>query len=454
MPLRSIVFMLYFCGSCTASLMVPMIGVVCYIVLYHVYPQTTWWGAALEPLGIRYSFICGVCLLVGTLLNLNRLRFGRHFVSGVEWGFTAFIFAVLVSSVMAEEWTPRSEFALDKILKVFLFVFMLSHVVVTRRRLWQLTLVFTLLALYLGYEAKNAPISAFEQNRLDGLGGPDFHESAALAIHLFALLPFVAVVFRQRSWGLKLLAFLAAGFSVNAILLCRARTAFVAGVIAGTLALWYIPKRHRRWAVSLLLIGLCGGVFLSDSYFRERMVTIFSSAEERDKSAHHRVLIWESAWRMIQGRPMGVGIGRFEFEIGHYAPPEVFIVAGTARRDAHNTYILCAAELGVVGLLAFLSIVGLAWWTLGRLGRRVRSLEDPDLLELMIFANRLSLLVYLVAGLFVSRLYTEGMWIFLTLPVCLDRAVYNEIRQQAAASVVVELPQLGWRPGVQEAVIS
>jgi len=151
---------------------------------------------------------------------------------------------------------------------------------------------------------------------------------------------------------------------------------------------------------------------------------------------------------------MGVGIGRFEFEIGHYAPPEVFIVAGTARRDAHNTYILCAAELGVVGLLAFLSIVGLAWWTLGRLGRRGRSLEDPDLLELMIFANRLSLLVYLVAGLFVSRLYTEGMWIFLTLPVCLDRAVYNEIRQQAAASVVVELPQLGWRPGVQEAVIS
>ncbi len=454
MPLRSIIFMLYFCGSCTAAFMVPMIGVVCYIVLYHVYPQTTWWGVVLEPLGIRYSFICGICLLVGTLLNLNRLRFGRHFMSGVEWGYVAFIFAVLVSCVMVNEWIPRSEIALDKILKVFLFVFMMSHVVVTRRRLWQLTLVFTLMALYLGHESRNAPLSAFSQNRLNGIGGPDFRESAALAIHLFALLPFVAVVLRQRSWGLKLLAFLAAGYSVNAILLCRARSAFVAGVIAGTLALWYIPKRHRRWAVSWLLVGLCGGVFLSDSYFRERMVTIFSSAEERDKSSHNRLLIWKSAWLMIQERPMGVGIGRFEYEISHYAPPEIFSEEGSARRDAHNTYILCAAELGIVGLLAFLGTVGLAWWTLGRLSRQVRQLEDSDLLELIIFANRLSLLVYLVSSFFVSRLYTEGMWIILTLPVCLDRAVYNEIRQQVGQTVVVELPQLGLGAGIKEAVIS
>ncbi len=454
MPLRSIAFILYFCGSCAATFMVPMIGVVCYIVLYHVYPQTTWWGAVLEPLGIRYSFICGICLLVGTLLNLNRLRFGRHFMSGVEWGYVAFIFAILISCVMINEWGPRSDVTLDKILKVFLFVFMMSHVVVTRQRLWQLTLVFTLMALYLGHEAKNAPLSAFSQNRLNGIGGPDFRESAALAIHLFALLPFVAVVLRQRSWGLKILAFLAAGYGINAILLCRARSAFVAGVFAGTLALWYIPKRHRRWAVSLLLVGLCGGIFLSDSFFRERMITIFSSAEERDKSSANRLIIWASAWRMIQEKPMGVGIGRFEYEISQYAPPEIFAEEGSARRDAHNTFILCAAELGVLGLTAFLSTVGLAWWTLGRLSKQVRELENPDLLELIIFANRLSLLVYMVSGLFVSRLYTEGMWIFLTLPVCLHRAVYNEIRQQAGQAVIVELPQLGWQPEAQEAVVS
>ena len=39
--------------------------------------------------------------------------------------------------------------------------------------------------------------------------------------------------------------------------------------------------------------------------------------------------------------------------------------------------------------------------------------------------------VYAIAGMFVSRFYTEGMWLFIVFPVCLDRAVENEIRVEA-----------------------
>jgi hypothetical protein len=53
MPLRSLAFLGYFFGSSMLTLAFPMAGVVCYIVLYHIYPQTTWWGLALEPLGLR-----------------------------------------------------------------------------------------------------------------------------------------------------------------------------------------------------------------------------------------------------------------------------------------------------------------------------------------------------------------------------------------------------------------
>ena len=66
----------------------------------------------------------------------------------------------------------------------------------------------------------------------------------------------------------------------------------------------------------------------------------------------------------------------------------------------------------------------------------------------------LTLLVYLVSGFFVSRLYTEGMWLFLALPACIDRAVYNEVREHAGQAVIVELPQLGWNPEAQEVVLS
>ena len=51
MPLRSIAFLLYFFGSSAAAVAVPMFGIVCYIVLYHIHPSTTWCGERITFLG-------------------------------------------------------------------------------------------------------------------------------------------------------------------------------------------------------------------------------------------------------------------------------------------------------------------------------------------------------------------------------------------------------------------
>jgi len=330
---------------------------------------------------------------------------------------------MIVSSATGGTWTDRTDFTLDKISKVILFGLMMGHVVVTSRRTWQIALLFVVMALYLGHEATNAPPGAFTNNRLDGIGGPDFRESAGLAIHLFALLPFVAVVFLQKNVWLKVLAFLAGCYAVNGILLCRARSAFVAGVIVGVTAIWYIPRRYRRWVVGMLVLGCIGGFILSDSFFWNRMTTIFNSAEERDNSATSRLEIWSAAWLMVKDNPFGVGIGQFRNQIGRYASDDRL-----HGRDAHNSFVLCAAETGVLGLSAYLGALTIAWLTLGRANRRLRKVTNRDRLSLLIFANRLALLVYIIGGLFVSRFYTEGAWLFVILPACLDRAVENEIR--------------------------
>ncbi|HSW45202.1 MAG TPA: O-antigen ligase family protein [Phycisphaerae bacterium] len=433
MPLRSIAFLAYFLGSSALSLAVPMIGVICYVVLYHVYPQTTWWGAPLQFLGIRYSYVCGLCLGIGTILNLNRLQFGRRFVHPLEWMALILFLTMLLSSATGLYWSERTEFVLDKMSKVFLFTFMMSHVVVSRHRLWQLTLLFTVMALYLGHEARTAPPSAFTSNRLDGIGGPDFRESAGLAIHLFALMPFVAIVFRQKKLWLKILAFLAAGYGMNAILLCRARSAFLAGIIAGVLAIWYIPRRHRCWVILVLVLASAGGIILSDNWFWERMLTILSSSEERDRSASSRLVLWQAAWEMIRDYPLGVGIGHFRDVVGDYVDDPTL-----ANRDAHNSFVLCATETGIPGLITYVATLAIAWHTLSKLNRRIRSrLANTDFLELMVFANRLALLVYAIAGLFVSRFYTEGAWWFIMLPVCLERVVEAEIRAEAREELIL-----------------
>ncbi len=447
MPLRSIAFLAYFFASSMGTFAYPMAGVICYIVLYHVYPQTTWWGKALEPFGLRYSFICGICLLVGATLNLNRLRFGRRALHPVELGIILLFLVMVLSTVTGGQWDIHTEFVLDKMWKVFLFVLVMSHVVTNRRNLWQLTVLLAVLALYLGHEAKNAPPGAFTENRLNGIGGPDFRESVGLALHLLALLPFVVILLKQKALWYRALAVLAATYSVNAVILCRARAAFLAAIVAGIAALFYVPRRHRLWIGGILVVGLAGGVFLADTYFWNRMVTIFRSGEERDRSAASRIEIWSAAWDMVRDNPLGVGVGQFQARIGDYARSETL-----RQRDAHNTFVLCAGELGFAGLFVYVATLAGAWITLGTLSRKLGELADPGLYRWLIFANRLALIVYIVGGLFTSRFYTEGVWWLILMPVCLTRAVENELKE-AADAAAANVPRtrhtalwLGWQP--------
>lgn len=453
MPLRSIAFLLYFCGSSAAAFVVPTAGVLCYIALYHLYPQTTWWGKPLEPLGIRYAYVIAGCLVIGTIINLNRLKYGRQFLHPVEWGIIAVFLAMLLSGIVGVGWNERTEFVIDKMWKVFLFALTMTHVLVTRRHIWYLVILLTLMSLYLGHEAKNAPPGAFMHNRLDRIGGPDFRESTGLAIHVIAMLPFMVVLLWQKYWRFRVLAFFAACYSVNTMLLCRARSAFMAAAISGLMALWYVPRRYRGWAVGVLLLGVVGSYKLSDQWFWERMKTITSPQENREVSSASRLVIWAAAWEMMKDNPLGVGVGQFQRMINRYTTPEIRMVFGNPTtetlnmmaRDAHNTFVLCAAETGFIGIGCFLAALTIAWGTLTRLKRRARArLSEPAFYEMMVFANRMALLVYLIGGLFTSRLYTEGFWWMVVLPVCLKRAVDNEIRQEVQEEVTIQMLLQEW----------
>lgn len=435
MPLRSIAFLLYFLGSSSAALVYPMVGLVCYIVLYHIFPQTTWWGKALEPLGIRYAFICGTCLLIGTTLSIGRVKFGRPSIHPVEIGAIVVYLCMLLTLVTGVGTNQFTVILIDKMGKVVLFLLVMSHVLVSEKRLWVLAVVLTVMTFYLGHEAKNAPSGAFLHNRLDGIGGPDFRESAGLAIHLCALMPFVVIVLRQKRWLLRFTAFFAACYGINAVLLCRARSAFLACIVAGIMAVVYAPRRFRRWIAVTLLCGCAGGLALSDYWFWKRMDSIVvSEGEEREASSAIRLTIWAAAWEMFKVNPMGVGVGQFQFQVKKYSEE-----MKNKTRDAHNSFVLCAGETGIPGLAAYLATLGLSWMTLHQTSRRVRArLNDSELFQWMIWANRLGLVVYIVSGLFVSRFYTEGMWWLIILPVCLARAAENKIREEATDELEIE----------------
>ena len=145
---------------------------------------------------------------------------------------------------------------------------------------------------------------------------------------------------------------------------------------------------------------------------RDRVTTVEGGSGRTD--------IWKVGWRMVEDKPMiGVGSGNFNVSSIHY----LLVQPGAIERDefiidtpkvAHNSYLQVLAELGIVGLALFLSIIGFAircalkaarWF--GRAGdTRWRSFARGMVVALV---------GILAADFFITEQYGKQLWLLLGL---------------------------------------
>jgi putative inorganic carbon (hco3(-)) transporter len=210
------------------------------------------------------------------------------------------------------------------------------------------------------------------------------------------------------------------GVAVAALFLGLVRARFA---IVGCLALALLAWANPQYVPSIVAARF--GI-LYDAGAAETAEDI---AEAFEKSAAQRIIIWRGALDMIADNPvLGVGYGAFPYLIGRYTD-------NTARvGDAHNVYLLIAAELGIPALLLFLLLIGLAFREAWRLYRRG---EDPFLrgLGLGLAAGIVGLVV---TGMFGSRFNSfelVGYFWILTALVVRGRLIESqEARQQPDAA--------------------
>jgi O-antigen ligase len=196
------------------------------------------------------------------------------------------------------------------------------------------------------------------------------------------------------------------------------------------------PKKHRKKIAVALVLGLLGGLYVSDEQFLERLTTITVEQEEMDTSAMSRIRLWKAGARMVADHPLGIGAGNWYQTIGRYIPEY-------EGKDAHNTYVKCVAELGVQGLLVYGFIIIAAAMQLWNVRKRSELLPEPladDFLQYS-FGITVSLAVILACGLTITMIYTEIVWILLLLPVCLSRALENALADAETAAAYAQKPE-------------
>jgi O-antigen ligase len=123
----------------------------------------------------------------------------------------------------------------------------------------------------------------------------------------------------------------------------------------------------------------------------------------QEQSASQRIDAWYDGLQMFRGQPLfGVGYGAFT---DHHP------------LTAHNSFVLCFAELGLFGLLPWVALLVLAWRELSQVTRYA---EPGSPQARMAEALRVALLGFMACAWFLSRTYQPLLYLLLGL--CLAAA--------------------------------
>ncbi|HRX87556.1 MAG TPA: O-antigen ligase family protein, partial [Phycisphaerae bacterium] len=417
-----------------------IVGICNYMMVYQCNPNWWWWGKPLDALGIRYSMTAAVCLIVGMLVSPSRVPRARMILG--DWLILLIVFTAIVctSGTIGTGHSPYSLTLIDKSVKMAIFLYCFVRMGGSRRNFKTIMWVFVFGTLMLGNDAYHANADQFINGRLNSIGGVDFRDSSGLGAHMAAMLPLLGVtVLCTRRWKWKVIPLLAAILAVNTIVQCRTRSAFV-GIAAGTIvALFTAPRGWRRSIYVAIILASVGAYRLTDTGFWERMKTVVMPSDYKEDGAiQARLELWSNAWLMFKDHPLGVGVGQFKFTIENYDTGQDPHAFDMPRRVTHNTYLLCASELGFHGFLVFAAILTLSLRKIHRCVKRARDSDDPREMKLLAYGCLLSLVMYMAASAFTDRLYTESFWWVIALPALLERALHAEVCARSAVVAEAE----------------
>jgi putative inorganic carbon (hco3(-)) transporter len=212
------------------------------------------------------------------------------------------------------------------------------------------------------------------------------------------------------------------------------------GALVGLAALAPWAVATRRVPVKGVLLGFAVLVSAGALAFTALAPMLHDRLEAKsriaDKNVTARQALWSAALRMWEDRPLtGVGPGRFGIEAPAYVRNNPLVIE---RPVTHNSYLNVLAELGVLGLVAFVGMLGSSWRLLARARRRAREALDRDGSR-MATGMEASLVVAIAGGAFLSEQLTTPFWLIGALAAVVGsvprtaRAPAVRVRRPAAA---------------------
>ena len=244
----------------------------------------------------------------------------------------------------------------DIYLKVFVIVVLMIHCLDRLERLDRYT---WLIVLCSGYVAGHSLVDyvrgvrLVEDGRLAGAVGGIFGNPNDLALNMVVFMPFaLSSAFKPGPTPRRMIAATCGLLMVATIFFTRSRGGFL-GLGAMLVVLVASSVRVRPAVGVAAIVAVLAAVPLAPASFWGRMVSIFDAEKDTTGSRQARIELLKEGVRVFAAHPvMGIGLGQFI----NYEPEE--------RKEAwnvtHNAILQVAAELGLLGLIPFMYVIGRA----------------------------------------------------------------------------------------------
>lgn len=263
---------------------------------------------------------------------------------------------------------------------------------------------------------------------------------------LFVMLVPYAVFLATRPGKLRVPAMILIPIFIAAMV----RTASRGGVMAlgalGVALILFAPKQRRVMYASVFVAMLMTLYFVPHSGLSERLSELSGSQDYNFTSRDGRIEVWKRGIGMMLTHPVfGVGIRAYDVANGNLAHSWI---------NAHNAVVQIGAELGVGGLIAFITAVVVAFRAALTLVRRTRTIPPSardaisDFDRGLATAAMCSLIAELCAAMFLSMAYDNMTLFALAVPTSLALSTsWQSARTGKGAQVgVASRPlQPGWR---------
>ncbi len=201
-------------------------------------------------------------------------------------------------------------------------------------------------------------VSSLEKARIGGIADQPNQLAAFFVYYMFLYAGFFLVYFPSLTAWAFLIPLLIA---FRGIMVTFSRGGYLSFALGA-----FATGFFRNKLLFIMMILLSGFLVLNQQFLPEgiryRMGMTFEQADaglyddgaledNLEMSSGRRLEIWKTGLEMIKDQPLvGHGYGTFPYVLGSYNP-------GLGGWDAHNSYIIMAAETGIPSVIAFMLIV-------------------------------------------------------------------------------------------------